>query len=214
MLTALSCAGAPPLPCFVELPIYDAQGNRITLEVVKVTAIEPPEKGDLLRSNGPHRMVWKDNRLYFAQGIAVTGIEVTLDGGRDARGRRVGFTQKLELYDCQQRVSLEYGERDAGGDVAATTVRGRISGCPLDGDWWIRAMPMFGPHYFSRALFDGYVRKSDGSVSIIASMQGERHVIVVGHGRDPIISFSFDVVEGGRNNDFGTIDLRGKCPNR
>jgi hypothetical protein len=73
---------------------------------------------------------------------------------------------------------------------------------------------MFGPHIGARAVYDGYVRKSDGTVSITASMTGERYIIVVGWGRDPIISFAFDVVEGGRSNDFGTIDLRARCPKR
>src|SRR5579872_2872723 len=101
-LTALSYAGSPALPCFVELPIYDAEGNRLNLEVIKVTAIEPAEKDDLLRSHGRSQMVWKDNRLYFAQGIPVTGIEVTVEGGKDARGRPVRFTEKVALYGCQQ----------------------------------------------------------------------------------------------------------------
>jgi hypothetical protein len=212
MLSFVSCTASPTLHCFLELPVYDAQGNRLNFEVSRVTAIEPPEKDDLLRSNGPHRMIWKDSRLYYSQGVYLTGIEVTLDGGKDSRGRSIQFTEKVALSDCQQRTSLQYGYRDAGLDVAATTVRGRISGCPLDGDWWIRAVPMFGAQASAMVVYEGYLHKSDGSFRITASMQGERHIVVIGRGRAPIASIGVDVVKGGQNNDVGTVDLRGKCP--
>jgi hypothetical protein len=162
-LNALSCASPPALPCFVELPIYDATGNRLSLDVVKVTAVEPPEEGDLLRSNGRNHMVWKDNRLYFAQRSHTTGIELTVRGGNDERGRQVGFTERVALYGCQQRASLQYGARGAGVDVASTTVRGRISGCTVSGDWWVRAIPMFGAQTSAFVVHEGYSQKTNGS---------------------------------------------------
>ncbi len=211
-LTALSCGAAPVLPCFVELPMYDPLGKRLSFNVVRVIATMPAETGDLLQSTGPHRMIWKDNRLRYAKGIPITGISITVDGGKDERGRRVGFTEKVALYGCEQRVSLEYGSRGAGVAVSATTVRGRISGCSLSGDWWVRAVPMFGAPASSMVVYEGYLQKANGSFEITASMRGERHIITIGRGRDPIISLGADVVEGGMNNDVGTIDLQGKCP--
>jgi len=212
IFTRLLFAASSTLPCFVELPLYDAQGNRLAFEVVNVRALELPEKGDLLKSRGPHRMVWKDNRLYFSQGIPITGLELTLDGGRDTRGRSVRFIRKIELFGCQQRTSLQHGNREAGVDVSATVVKGRIYGCPLDDAWWIRALPMYGTQDRPTVVYDGYLRKSDGYFEIKASMRGERHIVIVGRGRDPITSIGVDVVEGGTNNDVGNVNLRGKCP--
>ena len=172
IFTGLLSAASSTLPCFVDLPLYDAQGNRLAFAVVKVTALEPPEKGDLLKSSGPHRMVWKDNRLYFSQGIPVTGLELTLDGGRDGQGRSMRFIRKIELFACQQRTSLQHGNREAGVDVSGTVIKGRIYGCPLDDAWWIRALPMYGAQDRPTVVYDGYLRKSDGSFEIRSSMRG------------------------------------------
>lgn len=72
---------------------------------------------------------------------------------------------------------------------------------------------MFGGQTDARIVHEGYLDKTDGSFRITASMQGERHIIVIGWGPDPVISLGVDVVAGGRDNDVGTVDLRGKCPN-
>jgi len=72
---------------------------------------------------------------------------------------------------------------------------------------------MFGGLTDARVVHEGYLHKADGSFRITASMQGERHIVVIGRGRDPVISLGVDVVEGGQHNDVGTVDLRGKCPN-
>src|SRR5437870_4733768 len=82
-LTMISCADLPVLPCFVELPMYDPLGNRLTLDVVRVIATVFAEKDDLLQSKGSHRMVWKDNKLHFSKGIPITGIDIAVDGGKD-----------------------------------------------------------------------------------------------------------------------------------
>ena len=71
---------------------------------------------------------------------------------------------------------------------------------------------MFGAHTSALVIYEGYFQKANGSFEITASMRGERHIITIGRGRDPIISLGADVVEGGMNNDVGTVDLRGKCP--
>jgi hypothetical protein len=88
-------------------------------------------------------------------------------------------------------------------------MRGRITGCPTAGDWWVRVMPMFGvfrdflPH-------EGYVSPKDGSFTVSGSMRGERHLVAIGRGREALKVLGFDVVEGGRN-DVGVIDLSTVC---
>ncbi len=114
----------------------------------------------------------------------------------------------ISITACQGRVSVEYGERDTGADVAWSVVNGQLRGCQLKGDWWIRAMPMFGCH--AGQSFEGYIDPTSGRFSFACS-RGERHIVIVGRGKEPIKAVAVDVVAGG-DNDMGVVDITGLCP--
>jgi hypothetical protein len=82
----------------------------------------------------------------------------------------------------------------------------------MAGDWWLRAMPMFGGHE-ERTAYEGYVHPSDATFALTAGLFGERHLLVLGHGKFPVKTFSVDVTVGTKN-DVGVIDLSATCPVR
>lgn len=205
LLAACGNTAAPMPPCYVDIPLYDARGNRLSYTVVAVTP-EGEKKVDLLTFPEPqYRITAKGQRLYFpVKWVGGRRIEITLKA--ETGGTVVG---RIALMDCQQRTSMQDGLLDTGFDVSTSTVRGRFTGCRIEGDWWISAMPMFhGQEY--PLLHEGYIH-SDGAFSITSSMQGQRHVFVVGKGKDPVKAFAADVVIGGKN-ELGDIDLSGSCP--
>jgi len=110
-------------------------------------------------------------------------------------------------------MSVEYGGIREGlgtGDVAWSVIKGRINGCTLAGDWWIRAVPMFGSQD-SPIIHEGFINLSDGAFWIPSSIHGERHIIVIGRDKEPLKVLAFDAAEGGKN-DVGAVDLSNSCP--
>jgi hypothetical protein len=123
------------------------------------------------------------------------------------------IVMRVALMHCQQRMSVEYGGIREGlgtGDVRWSRISGKITGCKLVGDWWIRAVPMFGSHD-SPVIHEGFINLSDGVFSIVSTIHGERHIIVIGRDKEPLKVLGFDAAEGGRN-DIGVIDMRDSCP--
>jgi hypothetical protein len=110
---------------------------------------------------------------------------------------------------CPQRASIRVGESELYGDVLYVTIRGRASGCRFSGDWWIRAMPMFGTSSSQPAL-DGYIQQ-DGTFALSGQMQAERHLVVFGRDKQPVKAIGVDVTVG-KDNDVGIVDLAGSCP--
>lgn len=87
---------------------------------------------------------------------------------------------------------------------------GHLSGCEFTGDWWVRAMPMFGPPGEAWA-YDGHIR-SNGDFTLGGKMPGVRHMLVVGKGKQAIKVVALDVAVGITRNDAGNIELGGTCP--
>lgn len=194
-------------PCSIELPVFNATGDQVPYQVVGVEYQEGQTYIDLLSTQaGPFRVTVKGNRVYFPRTLIRRTVIVTLSNERGDR-----FAQHVPLYTCQQRTSLQHGERDIGlGDVAWSLVTGKLAGCKLDEHWWIRAMPMFGGN-IHKSSFEGHINWRNGSFNIEFSFTGERHIFVVGRGKEPLKVFALDLVVGGKN-DAGVIDLRSVCP--
>jgi hypothetical protein len=68
---------------------------------------------------------------------------------------------------------------------------------------------MFGTPDESAAV-QGYIRQSDGVFRIFFP-NGERLIVVIGRGRDPLKVFAVNVTAGSKN-DIGTVDLADSCP--
>lgn len=202
----ISLAADPSTACFVDLPVYDATGNRVPFKVVAVSLQESPATNFLTVRESKYRMKVNGERLYFPKAwIGSRQFLLTLSSAKGVR-----FTAPLTVLACEQRISLQYGQSESGGDVGWTTIRGRFVGCSLSGDWWVRAMPMFGGNEF-RPSFEGSIRLADGNFEFNASVRGERHILVAGKDKQPLKTFGIDVMAG-RQNDVGTLDLSGACP--
>lgn len=198
-----ACSLAQPKPCSLELPTYDPQGNRIEAWATGVNWLG--DRGtDLLRDRS-RSMSTTGDRIVFPKSALGRSIEVTM---KTAEGKT--FKARLELTSCKQRASLRYGQLDRGLDVAWSSLRGRIVGCPLIGDWWVRAMPMYGG-YAEPSVYEGYIDTHDGSLLLEAAFRGERHIVIIGKGKDPVRAFGVNLVVGA-DNDIGAVDLTGSCP--
>lgn len=191
--------------CVLELPVYDSVGNRLDFKVTRLSP-EGNAQANLLSTNitGFSARVTGERVSFSDRSLIGRVILATLEG----TGRRK-VVQRVFLMQCPQRVSIRYGESAAYGDFTYVTIRGHASGCRLDGDWWVRAMPMFGwPS--SPAALEGYIQP-DGAISLSGQMTGERHIVVVGRDKQPVKTLAIDVVVGGKN-DIGEVDLSGSCP--
>src|SRR5579871_4274880 len=188
-----SCAEEVQPPCFVELPAFGPQGEPLTSKIAAV--YPPPEQGDssidlLTIPQRQYRMMADGNRLDFPKEFVGRTIMVTFESERHRTLRR-----RVVLTACHQRTSIVFGESDSAVDVASSTVSGRISGCEIAGDWWVRAMPMFGGQD-SPTSYEGYVA-GDGLFHIDASFAGHRHILIIGRGKDPVRAIPVNVVVGG-----------------
>ncbi len=190
--------------CYTDFPVFDPVGNMLSFNIVSVSP-EENEDTNLLKSEiGGYQIEGRGGRLYF--GKELIGSRTLVVALEDSRGQRVRTV--VALLDCRQRVSLRFGDSDSGADARWTRVDGRLSGCHLEGNWWIRAAPMFGD-YAPPESDHSYVSKDDGSFWF-AAKGGYRHVVIVGNGRHVVASFAVDIDRGSRN-DVGTIDLTRQC---
>ncbi len=194
-------------PCFVHVPVYDASGNRLQQFSVSSVTFEGAVGIDLRTISDPrYRVEVRHDKIYFHKElIGRRPLIVTLTSSQKNR-----LSGRIPLTACRLRRSLEAGPPlDSGLDVAWSTVTGHFSGCRFVGDWWVRAVPLFGSQEAAR-IHDGFVA-GDGAFSLSSNFTGERHIIVVGRGKYPAKAFAADFREGS-NTDVGTIDLRGSCP--
>jgi hypothetical protein len=206
-VSGMSCVARPQSPCFAEMPVYDAAGNRVPFNIVEVTLEEDKTVNFLASKYREYGVEVRGSTLYFSKAlIGRKPIEVTLE---NPQGRRL--KRRLVLLGCELRTSVQYGQLDSGADVGWSTIIGRISGCNLTGDWWVRATPMFGGLDDIGRSFEGYVRSSDGTFSLHSSIRGERYIIAIGKDKQPVKAVGTNVIVGGRN-DVGVVDLKGLCP--
>jgi hypothetical protein len=110
---------------------------------------------------------------------------------------------------CPQRVSIRFGSSEAYGDFGFETLHGRVHGCSFEGDWWIRAMPMFGSAP-SQGSLDGAV-ELDGKFMMSGQIEGQRMLLVIGKDKQPVKAVALNFTAG-EANDVGDIDLAAVCP--
>jgi len=201
-LASVSCTEEPP--CRLYLPVYDQFGDRLhQFRVTRVTPLQNPQVN--LLTFFPHKVRRAGNdQLIVDRNLRGRELEVTLE---DQRGTKI--TAPLYFAECPERVSFRVGLTYGYGDSVGETVIGRLAGCRFTGDWWIRAINMFGS-WASPAIPETLVRE-DGSFRLGGHMRGERHIVVVGKDKWPVEAVGVNIQEGGIN-DLGTIDLSGRCP--
>jgi hypothetical protein len=202
-ILAACASGAERGPCLLDLPVYDAAGNRLQFRVTRVTSRENASV-NLLTVRPKEVRRESNHQLILDRSLLRRVIVVTLE---DNAGAKV--TQPVFVMQCPQRVSLRAGVSEAYGDVSFQTVTGRFAGCRFSGDWWIRAVNMFGASSASAPLEAGVAQ--DGSFSLSGQISGERHILVIGKDKVPLQALPVNVTVG-KPNDLGTIDLSGRCP--
>jgi hypothetical protein len=201
-------AAEPPAPCILEIPVYSPTADRLPFKITRVipTSVNGDEKFDLLS----HKIdgitaTAKGDRVFFSSKKIIGGaLEVTLEGPGKAR-----LATKLIMTGCRVRRELVLGSSDLGFDVSGVDVRARLAGCNFKGDWWVRAMPMFS-NTEKAGVSEGYV-DVDGSIFLALGGLGERTILVIGKGKQPVKSIALDITVGKRH-DFGSVDLSGLCP--
>jgi hypothetical protein len=207
LLAQVTLAVEPPPPCILEVPVYGPFGDRLPFKVTGLAFEEGGRKVDLLgRQIDGIAFTSKGDRVFFSSDriVGARPINVTLEGPNGAR-----ITSEMIVSGCRARRSLFFGQSDLGDDVNSVPIKGRLSGCQFVGDWWVRAMPMFGGQ-LGTAVEDGYVG-SNGSFWLSLGTTGVRHLLVIGKGRDPVKVIGVDITVG-KQHDLGTVDLTGDCP--
>jgi hypothetical protein len=203
--TCSSLFSASGSECFVGVPVYDGLGNKLPFVISGVFKAGERGLGDLLQlQDKRYGLRAVGERLYFNQPAIGAELDVKLSGPSGAT-----TTTQVAINACRQRSSVQYGQLDSGADVRTSTLTGHLSGCKVDGDWWIKAMPMFG-EYAQMGAYDGIIG-ADGVFEIVASMRGGRYIVVVGKDREPVKAFSAEISVGAKNL-VGTVDMRGFCP--
>jgi len=183
--------------CFIDLPVFDSAGAPLLFKVTTLTS------GDPGLDSFTRQAVLDGNRIYFPERLVSAGVlHVTLT---NSRGRNLKTS--LDLTSCRQRTSLQYGQMDTGMDVGISSISGRIAGCQMDRNWWVRAMPMFGGH-IEYSTYEGYIDPTSGSFTITARMRGERHILVIGKWRDPVKVLGVNVTSGAGRSEVGEIQLQ------
>lgn len=205
-LTLASAAGASLVEgCLVQVPLYGPKGERIDAKVSRVT-VDNGRAVDVLSSRAPTQIRVRvlGDSIAFPKRLLRQTLRVTVTTPTGST-----IAARVPLFACRQRTSIRTGLLEAAGDFYAITVKGRLTGCSLSGDWWVRAMPMFGSQ-FHAAIYEGIV-EPDGTFFLSGNMSGERYIVVIGRDGKPVKTIAVDVVEGG-NNDVGAVNLRGLCP--
>jgi hypothetical protein len=196
VLTIASAASVcAQLDCSVEMPVYDQYGKRLAFRIASVRPVAVTSEGSVdRRVIGTYRVAATGASIEFAKSwLQTDGFVANLVGPESAK-----IDVKVPVGRCRYRQSTVYGRNDTGADVNFSVISGRIIGCRMEGDWWVRAVPMFGGGAFVGS-FEGFVNRASGEFELAASMSGQRHVVLVGRDSDVIRTISINVVVGGKN---------------
>jgi hypothetical protein len=185
--------------------VFDAGGNRIRASVTRLAVASAPSV-NLLESHRGLATRTASGLSILSRELLNKPLEVTIlaEGGDSAKA-------SILFSRCPHRQSIRVGSSENYGDTTGETIRGRVKGCRPDESWWLRATPMFGAQH-PRFPLEGTIL-SDGTFYLEGPMEGERHILVFGKGRDPLKSIGINVTVAG-NNDVGAIDLSKECSPR
>jgi hypothetical protein len=190
--------GAPH--CRLTLPLFDEIGRPIDKTVLEI-------RGEGRNENliGPPHSIFsiRGGEIIFPAKVIGRTINVVM---MSAKGKVYKW---VVVMACIQRTSLQTGQSDAGPDVSWSRASGVFSGCALHGDVWVRMVPMFDSH--KGLNHEGVVEGRTGQFSITSNFSGERHILILGRGKDPIAVFGVNLTVG-RDNPLGEFKLNRPCP--
>ncbi|MEQ9069589.1 MAG: hypothetical protein RLO18_22840, partial [Gimesia chilikensis] len=118
------------------------------------------------------------------------------------------------LTHCRQRASLFVDVDQVQDDSRFVSfIRGKLAGCRLTGDWWLRGAPLFQGGVY--AYLEGYVDLEDGTFWLPAT-DPVRHLLIFGRDQEPIFATAVNVLlgpSGGvQDMDLGDVDIGSSCP--
>lgn len=211
-------AEARDLPCYLDVRVYDPEGNPLAFEVGGVVIEDIGV--DILNTKAPEFQAAKveldGSRIRYHSAVhggpARYIISLRSEDGEP-------LTIPVYLGECKGRRSVIKGSVNSNLDAIGASYRGRLTGCRFDGDWWVRATPLFFPldYQYSSGVGDGPNWMPEGEVDgetgafTVNAISGVRHLLIVGKGRDPVHVFARQT-RNGDLADVGTVDLAGRCP--
>jgi hypothetical protein len=212
-LCDLGC-GHPPLfgeSCEVEIKAYSGFGDQVEFKILKLVHSE--SKVDLLR----HPEIvdfFPNNKSILRFKLPTYAFRGTFDLQLELRGQKaesIGLkrqTHTISIGGCPQRVTLVVSGLMGPEDSVGTRVIGSVKGCKFDGDWWVKLYPMFGTEKTDAAV-EGTIQ-ANGSFSATGYMGGQRSLLIVGRGKDPLKMVALDIYTG-KTNVVNPLDLSSVC---
>lgn len=210
-VTSAGMFGQDALPeCFVEFSAYDALGERLRPVLVAETfsiGRTAFDVGPSLLERDEHgiQAIVRGRRLYFPRAlIGPSPLRVSVRHAASGRSS----DKVIALTACRAHETISMGEVTWElGDLVGFTFNSRLHGCRVDGDWWVRAEPLFG----WTDAYESTVEPTDGSFTIVSRF-GVRHLIVVGRGRDIVKVFARNLDPTQPKVDPGYFDVGDSCP--
>lgn len=213
-VSACASLGASQSVCRVDVDVLTPFGDKLAgyeLKSGRVDGLELSLEGEnrlgVAMESFPPRIVFSRR---FSPPLEVY-VELDLPrtaqrGTGTARKARTAVFGKFEITECRQRVQiLDGSEMNVTG--WGLLVKGRLTGCSFQGDWWVRASPMFGS--FPNAAQGGSYVEPDGGFHMTLPTR-QRYVLTIGVGRQFVRAVPIDV-----NRDFSVdlapIDMRLFC---
>ena len=196
--------------------VYDSNGNRIIFSIEK--AVDVISGKDVLLYPGAAKLgrdhdtiMFQNESMAFDRKYLLTLNKlapVQISDRQSVRNRH--FTSEILISGCSQRISIVSPPALTGMvDSVGLFAIGRVVGCKIDGDWWVRAYPMFGTES-SIAAVEGSIQP-DGNFRIRGFMLGQRAIVFVGMGKHALKVLSADLHEE-TFNDLGTLEMGATCP--
>lgn len=194
------CAVFARAECRLTMPVYGNAGERVPVAEVSVAGksgrMDIGEFVLSVRRDPFPVVVFRDDRR-----LNGTPLKVHL---RLTSGETISRTVELECPS--QRASIHVLRPLIAGRGEVERVSGRVRGCEIADDWWIRYEPIM-PAASVGAPGEAQIEK-DGTFFFNAG--GGRFLITVIVGSTPVLSFAKTIYLG-RPTDVGVIDVGSYC---
>jgi len=197
--------------CFVETRAMTPFGESLDAYRISSVRIE----GVSILSTEPNRfgaeILSEQGRIIFSKAVSLP-LKVAIEMRNAQRPTGLHGSSIRGVFTvttCPQKIEVLDGTQlNVTGWAVFTT--GRVTGCRFDGNWWVRAIAMFGS-FPDVPLAGGHI-EGDGSFKLMLGGR-QRYILTVGKDRDPVRTVAVDVKRD-LSADVGEIDLAGLCPSK
>ena len=195
--------------CQVELKVFNGYGDPLEFTISRVV---PSGKSIDLLTHPDFLNFAPTNKHILVFSKDTYALLSPFDLFLQTSGKKLLSKHTVSVTDCPQRITIVTNPGLVGpNDSVGTLVFGKIQGCKITGDWWVRVYPMFGSEKTDAAV-EGTVQK-DGSFQASGYMGGQRSLLIVGRGKEPVEVIGVNVYTG-KINEIGTVDLTNRCKSK